>query len=164
MTADDCSILDIHRLPCGVRIVVTQFEIRVLTMINRARALAFLCAVVSIAAAPNVMAAPDSEQEPGSVSLVENNGKFTLQNNLGHSFYTYDKDEKNKSNCVDECTQNWGPAIAGVHAKPLGEWTLVDRGGGHMQWAYEGKLIYSNRMESESGVALRLPANSPWHV
>ncbi len=121
-------------------------------MISRALAHAFLCVVISIAAAPNVMAAPVSEEEPGSVSLVETNGKFTLQNNAGHSFYTYDKYEKNKSNCVDECTQNWGPAIAGAHAKPLGEWTLVDRGGGHMQWAYKGKPIYSNLMESESGV------------
>src|SRR4051812_14232120 len=81
---------------------------------------------------------------PGEVSVLEDNGKYIFQNDYGTSFYTYDKDTKDKSACDDKCAETWAPVKAHDKATKMGDWTLVDRGKGYMQWAYKGKPIYVN--------------------
>jgi predicted lipoprotein with Yx(FWY)xxD motif len=99
---------------------------------------------------------------PAEVSLLEGeNGTYTFQNDFGKSFYIYDKDEKGKSHCLDACTESWAPVKARDFAKPMGDWTLVQRPEGYYQWAYKGKPIYSSITEVVHG-AVTLPKE--WHV
>ena len=61
----------------------------------------------------------------------------TGDNVLSQVESTYDKDSKNKSACDDKCAETWAPVKAHDKATNMGDWTLVDRGKGYMQWAYK---------------------------
>ncbi|NJN40010.1 MAG: hypothetical protein HC807_02895 [Gammaproteobacteria bacterium] len=68
----------------------------------------------------------------------------------GMTLYTYDADSASarrslrarKSTCVGECARDWPPFVAAEDAKPLGDYTLVERDDGSKQWAYQGKPLY----------------------
>jgi predicted lipoprotein with Yx(FWY)xxD motif len=119
-------------------------------------ALAGLCLCAAAAVAKEFPAVP------AEVSLIEGDGgAFSFQNDFGKSFYTYDKDEKNKSNCIDACTESWAPVKARDFAKPMGDWTLVQRPEGYWQWAYKGRPIYSSITEVVHG---SVTLGKDWHV
>ena len=40
------------------------------------------------------------------------------------------------------CTRVWPPLYADANAKPVGNWTIVDRPDGRKQWAYERRPVY----------------------
>ena len=61
----------------------------------------------------------------------------------GMTLYTYDKDAAGVSNCTGQCAQNWPPLKAEAGAKAEGEWSLVKRDDGSLQWAYDGKPLYT---------------------
>ncbi|MCR6632670.1 MAG: hypothetical protein NVV74_22980 [Magnetospirillum sp.] len=65
-----------------------------------------------------------------------------LTDEKGMTLYTFDKDEAGKIACVDACAQNWPPLLADKGAKAMGEYSLVKRPDGAMQWAYRGKPLY----------------------
>src|SRR5436853_643503 len=74
-------------------------------------------------------------------------GKFTngmLTDAKGMTLYTFDKDAANsgKSACNGECAKNWPPLMASKKAAPMGDWTVVTRDDGKMQWAYKGMPVY----------------------
>ena len=60
----------------------------------------------------------------------------------GMTLYTFDKDETGKSNCYDDCAVNWPPFTAAEGAMSEGDWTVIERTDGILQWAYEGKPVY----------------------
>ncbi|WP_462401652.1 COG4315 family predicted lipoprotein [Pseudomonas sp. Marseille-QA0332] len=62
----------------------------------------------------------------------------------GMTLYTFDKDTRNKSVCTGECAKNWPPLLVkpGEEAAQ-GRWTQVRRDDGAMQWAYDGKPLYT---------------------
>ncbi len=98
----------------------------------------FLLATTSAAAA-------DFPAVPVEVSVIQqDDGSFIFQNDFGKPFYTYDRDSKGKSACDGACLETWSPVRAHEGAKAMGDWTLVDRGKGYMQWAYKGAPIYNN--------------------
>ena len=49
------------------------------------------------------------------------------------------------------CAQVWPPAFAAADAKPVGQWSVVDRPDGRKQWAYEGWALYTSILDKESG-------------
>jgi predicted lipoprotein with Yx(FWY)xxD motif len=59
------------------------------------------------------------------------------------SVYTFDRDRAGRSLCTDDCALLWSPIIAPVFAKVGRGWSLVDRGGGIKQWAFQGKPLYT---------------------
>ena len=68
----------------------------------------------------------------------------------GNPLYTYDVDaELGKSSCVFECARAFPPVIAENSSVARGDWTLVDRGGGTKQWAYQGNPLYRFSFEKE---------------
>jgi predicted lipoprotein with Yx(FWY)xxD motif len=101
---------------------------------------------------------------PGEVSVIEDNGKWIFQSDFGHPFYTYDKDTKTHSACDAKCAETWAPVRAHDKAMPMGDWTLVDRGGGYMQWAYKGKPIYMNVPQVVSQSDPELNNDGHWHM
>jgi predicted lipoprotein with Yx(FWY)xxD motif len=68
----------------------------------------------------------------------------------GYSVYSSDADAPNKSNCNDECLRDWAPVAAPQIAKPRGEWTVIERSPGVLQWAYRGKPLYTYRVEKRT--------------
>ena len=71
----------------------------------------------------------------------------------GMALYTYDKDATGVSNCTGQCAQNWPPLLAEAGAKAEGEWSLVKRDDGSLQWAYDGKPLYTFVMDKKAGDA-----------
>lgn len=88
----------------------------------------------------------------------------TLVDMKGMTLYTFDRDAAGKSNCNGPCAQNWPPLMASADAKASGEWTLVKRDDGSMQWAYKGKPLYTWIKDSKAGDVTGDGVNQVWHV
>ena len=74
------------------------------------------------------------------------------------SVYSFDKDTRSKSNCTGECLEGWSPILAAVYARPVGEWTLIERAAGIRQWAFRGMPLYRHladpKADSQDGADL----------
>jgi predicted lipoprotein with Yx(FWY)xxD motif len=56
--------------------------------------------------------------------------------------YTFDRDSPGVSRCTEGCATAWPPVRATLVAKPIGDWTLVERDDHTRQWAYKGRPVY----------------------
>lgn len=94
----------------------------------------------------------------------ERNG--VLVNEAGMTVYTFDKDEPNsgKSNCYDQCAQNWPPVIAAPGSKPQGDYSIIMRNDGQGQWAYRGQPLYTFIKDKQPGERNGDNARDVWHV
>ena len=75
--------------------------------------------------------------------------------------------------CVDRCLDTWSPLTAPMAAVPTGDWTLIRRPGGEMQWAHKGQGLYRcaedavpgdmhcENAENGGARAVRLPPEPP---
>jgi predicted lipoprotein with Yx(FWY)xxD motif len=59
------------------------------------------------------------------------------------TLYTYDLDTAKESKCDLQCAKIWEPLLAPTVARPTGEWTVVKRGDGALQWAFRRKPLYT---------------------
>lgn len=82
----------------------------------------------------------------------------------GMTLYTFDKDEKGKTNCYDKCAANWPPLKAEAGAKAADEWTVVDRTDGSKMWAYDGKPVYTFIKDKKAGEMSGEGVGGVWHV
>ncbi|SDR90992.1 Predicted lipoprotein with conserved Yx(FWY)xxD motif [Pseudomonas sp. Z003-0.4C(8344-21)] len=80
---------------------------------------------------------------------MEKDGMFTDQK--GMTLYTFAKDSAGKSACNDKCAANWPPLMAQAGDKSMGDWTVVKRDDGSMQWAYQGMPLYTFVMDKKAG-------------
>ncbi|MGE5516028.1 MAG: hypothetical protein ACM31D_09420 [Bacteroidota bacterium] len=87
-----------------------------------------------------------------------------LTDDKGMSLYIFDKDEMGKSACVDACAQNWPPLLADKGAKAMGEYSLVTRADGAMQWAYRGKPLYLWSKDMKPGDTSGDGFKDVWHL
>lgn len=53
--------------------------------------------------------------------------------------------------CAAECAQEFPPLLAQRGARAVGDWTLVRRGSGQRQWAYQGRPLYTWAKEQVPG-------------
>jgi predicted lipoprotein with Yx(FWY)xxD motif len=116
------------------------------------RLLALLLALCISAAA---LAAP-----PAKVTA----GFLVGPNNM--SLYTYDRDKPGSgaSACLGECAITWPPFMAPSGARPEGNFTLVPRDGGGMQWAYKGKPLYYFIGDANAGDINGRGMNGVWQL
>jgi predicted lipoprotein with Yx(FWY)xxD motif len=56
-----------------------------------------------------------------------------------------------KSHCTGECEKEFPPFIAAADAKAFGDWSLVKREDGKLQWAYQSKPLYRYSKETKLG-------------
>ncbi|MCP8466967.1 hypothetical protein NK553_23715 [Pseudomonas sp. ZM23] len=82
----------------------------------------------------------------------------------GMTLYTFDKDSGGKSMCNGSCAQNWPPLMASVDAKAKGDWTLIKRDDGSVQWAYMGKPLYTFVQDKKAGDMAGDGKMGVWHM
>lgn len=88
-----------------------------------------------------------------------------------HSLYTFDKDEINISQCLDDCFGAWPPLYAKDSDISYGDFTVIERienGETKRQWALEGKPLYfyvGDSAEGDvNGDGLGEGENGSWHL
>ncbi|MBS4079926.1 COG4315 family predicted lipoprotein [Pseudomonas rustica] len=80
---------------------------------------------------------------------MEKDGMYT--DHKGMTLYTFAKDSAGKSMCNDKCATNWPPLMATAGDKSMGDWTVIKRDDGKMQWAYQGMPLYTFVMDKKAG-------------
>lgn len=78
----------------------------------------------------------------GGAPVKESGGVLT--DSAGMTLYTFDNDPAGagKSVCNGPCATNWPPLLADAGASASGNYSIVKRDDGRMQWAYKGKPLY----------------------
>ena len=82
----------------------------------------------------------------------------------GMTVYTFDKDSGGKSMCNGDCAKNWPPMMAPAGAKAEGKFTPIKRDDGMMQWAYDGKPLYTFVKDEKPGEMKGDGMKDVWHV
>lgn len=84
----------------------------------------------------------------------------------GMSLYIFDKDVANsgKSVCKGSCATNWPPLMAKDGAKASGDYSIVKRDDGKMQWAFKGKPLYLWAKDQKPGDKTGDGVNNVWHL
>jgi predicted lipoprotein with Yx(FWY)xxD motif len=115
------------------------------------------CAAL-IAAGCTSMRAIDAPAQCDKGALTDWHAHMTL--------YTFDKDGVNppKSNCNDYCATVWPPFRAQASDRDGGGFTKFKRDDGTLQWAYEGKPLYTFAKDGKVGDKTGDNVNSVWHV
>ncbi|WPC27978.1 hypothetical protein OE648_25715 [Pseudomonas moraviensis] len=81
--------------------------------------------------------------------VMEKDGMYT--DHKGMTLYTFAKDSAGKSACNDKCAANWPPLKAEAGDKSMGDWTVIKRDDGTMQWTYQGMPLYTFVMDKKAG-------------
>lgn len=87
-----------------------------------------------------------------------------MVNNTGMTLYTFDKDSRGKSTCTGQCAANWPPLLAVISDKPGGDFSIILRDDGSMQWAYSGKPLYLWTKDKKPGDKTGEGVNKTWHI
>ena len=82
----------------------------------------------------------------------------------GMTLYTYDKDTAGQSNCYADCAQAWPPFLGDSASKPAGNLTLLPRSDGSMQWAADGKPLYTFVQDKKPSEVKGENFHNVWHV
>jgi len=110
----------------------------------------------------------EGHQTPDGVGIQEVAAAAgeALVNDQNMPLYVYDEDARGeKPSCVMQpCTDHWTPLAAGQLAHSVGEFTVVDRGDGVFQWAFQGRPLYSYDADTLPGDANGNGRDRKWHV
>jgi predicted lipoprotein with Yx(FWY)xxD motif len=87
-----------------------------------------------------------------------------MTDHKGMTLYTFDKDTGGKSVCTGDCAKNWPPLMAKDGDKAEGKWSIIKRDDGSMQWAYDGKPLYTFVKDKEPGDKTGDKMKDVWHV
>ncbi|THD62767.1 DUF1775 domain-containing protein [Phenylobacterium sp.] len=99
-------------------------------------------AASAAAAAPAAAVGPTPrERLPKGVQRLADGG---LADAAGQPLYTFNFDTMvGMSHCEDDCARMWPPLAAAKGAEPFGDWSLIPRPQGGVQWAYKTKPLYA---------------------
>jgi predicted lipoprotein with Yx(FWY)xxD motif len=104
-----------------------------------------------------------AEMSPSDPPIRQREG--ILVDLKGRGLYTYDGDvDPRRSLCNDQCRLLWPPIFASNEAKPKGQFSLVARQDGQMQWAYKGKPLYRWVSDQKRGDAGGDGIMGIWHL
>jgi predicted lipoprotein with Yx(FWY)xxD motif len=108
--------------------------------------------------------AAQAQEDYGPLKVMETASGKVLTDPAGMTLYTFDKDKAGESACYDTCAEHWPPALAPADAQPVGDLTLVERKDGAMQWADDGKPLYTYVDDKKPGDVTGDGKNEVWHV
>ena len=86
------------------------------------------------------------------------------------SLYKFDRDvlDSGKSVCnntaTSTCATTWPPLLANTGDTATGEYTIITRDDGSLQWAASGKPLYFYKNDVKSGDQLGENVGTVWHV
>ena len=78
---------------------------------------------------------------PPVAAVARKGSTFLLTDNRGFTLYSFAREGQAPA-CRTECLEVWPPLLAAALARPIGEWSPVERPDGIRQWAYRGRLVY----------------------
>jgi predicted lipoprotein with Yx(FWY)xxD motif len=117
----------------------------------------------STAAPAEKMAAPPKLAPGAQAPAVFDRGM--LVDLKGFTLYTFDGDRRaNVSTCHGVCETLWPPHFAPEGATATGEFTVVHRRGGALQWAWRGKPLYRWARDRKPGDVTGDNVNNVWHL
>jgi predicted lipoprotein with Yx(FWY)xxD motif len=83
----------------------------------------------------------------------------------GMTLYTFDKDAAGRSNCNGGCATAWPPAaVAPDIERASGDFTVVTRDDGKLQWAHKGRPLYRFAGDTRAGDVNGDNQGNVWHV
>lgn len=100
----------------------------------------------------------------GAIREVKTAKGDVLADAKGMTLYTFDKDKDGVSACYKDCARQWPPLLAAKDAQPSGEFTLVKRRDGTLQWAHEGMPLYLWHSDAKPGDITGDGVGGVWHV
>ena len=109
------------------------------------------------------LALPGAVLADPAMSADSAKGKI-LTNAAGMTLYTFAKDAAGKSACNGGCAANWPPLAAKSGDMALGDWTIITRDDGTMQWAYKGAPLYTFKMDKAKGDVTGDGMAGAWHL
>lgn len=104
---------------------------------------------------------PAPRKPPEFLVIPSINGRL-LVTHKNYSVYMWDGDDPGKSNCVGNCLDEWSPVLAPETAVAQGEWSVVVRSPGVLQWAFRKSPLYTYNKDprTQSLVGSDVPG---WH-
>ncbi|MBM7456384.1 putative lipoprotein with Yx(FWY)xxD motif [Oceanisphaera litoralis] len=87
-----------------------------------------------------------------------------LTNEVGMSLYVFDKDQAGVSNCNDKCADNWPPLAAASDDTADGDYGIVTRADGSLQWSYKGQPLYLWKEDQQAGDTSGDGKFDVWHL
>lgn len=82
----------------------------------------------------------------------------------GMSLYVFDKDGPGTSNCYGGCAKSWPPLMVSGNASAEGDFTLVTRRDGTLQWALDGQPLYYWAGDNKAGDTKGDGVDGTWHL
>ncbi len=98
------------------------------------------------------------------IKTAELGGKKVFTNAKGMTLYTFDKDMKGKSNCNGGCAAKWPPVKAKVKGMMDGNYSVISRKDGSLQWAYKGHPLYTWIKDKKAGQMTGDGVKGVWHT
>lgn len=96
------------------------------------------------------VAGPPAGASPTPEGVTVHAGVLTDPGGL--PLYTFDFDTMvGMSHCVGVCATTWRPFTAAAGSRPMGDWTLIGRDDGSIQWAYKTKPLYTYAKDAPGG-------------
>lgn len=99
--------------------------------------------------------------------LLSNDSNLSIENRDFKDFtlYTFDNDEVDTSNCVDDtCISNWPPLLATGDEIPEAPLSIIERADGNSQWALHGLPLYFFTGDTEAGQINGEGLGGVWHT
>jgi predicted lipoprotein with Yx(FWY)xxD motif len=79
---------------------------------------------------------------PKTVQTTDTSIGIVLADSEGMTLYIFDEDPNGGSSCYGKCAENWPPLKASTESPPIGNFSVIARDDGVMQWTYKGKPLY----------------------
>ena len=79
----------------------------------------------------------------GDITVRQLSSGDILADAKGMTLYTTSQDRANESTCYGGCAKNWPPIIASQGAVAEGDFSIIQRNDGAMQWAFKDKPLYT---------------------
>ncbi len=100
------------------------------------------------------------------VNEVSGVGGVAFTDATGLPLYTFEGDaERDKNTCTSgPCPNHWHPVRAAQMARGVGDFSVVSRTDGVVQWAYKGKPLYTFDGDTEPGDAAGSNVDKRWSV
>jgi predicted lipoprotein with Yx(FWY)xxD motif len=127
------------------------------------RKITMLAMLAGLALSAGVTLSAQAE-DYGPMKVMQTSMGKVLTDAKGMTLYTYDKDAPGVSNCTGECAEYWPPAKAEAGAMAVGGLTIIKRPDGTMQWADDGKPLYTFAKDKAPGDVMGDNMKNVWHV